>query len=75
MAPSGTCPFELVLKITPFKVKLIYLITLLLRKSFFLRPNRGEKKNKTKTKRAFRFLEVAAGNGSRKTVNMCKKIL
>lgn len=45
MSPRSTCPFELVLKITPFQVKHIYLITLLplLWKSFFLRLNRKKK--------------------------------
>lgn len=48
MSPRSTCPFELVLKITPFQVKHIYLITLLplLWKSFFLRLNRKKKKKK-----------------------------
>lgn len=72
MAPRSICPFELVLKITPFQVKHIYLITLLplLWKSFFLRRNRKKKK-----KGAFGFLEVAVAGNRRKTANMYKKNL
>lgn len=58
MSPRNTCPFELVLKIIPFKVKHIYLITLLLpAQKVLLKTKEVEKK-----KRAFRFLKVAAGN-------------